>query len=51
MVLTFTGDKVLTHPYAGLSTQRGKVDFIVETKKGHKIQKSWNRHTLVKIND
>ena len=50
MVLSFTGAKVLTHPYSGISTGRGKVDFIVETKSGAKIQKSWNRHTIVVIN-
>lgn len=49
MVLAFTYAEVLTHPTSGISTGRGKVDFIVKTKGGAIIQKSWNRHTLVNI--
>lgn len=49
MVLRWTGDTVMTHPTAGISTKSGKVDFIVKTKKGSMVQKSWNRHTLIAV--
>lgn len=49
MILRYTKDEVITHPTAGISTQRGKMDFIVKTPKGHMVQKSWNRHTLIAI--
>jgi hypothetical protein len=49
MVLAWTGCEVITHPTAGVSTQRGKLDLIVKTKSGKLIQKSWNRCTLISV--
>lgn len=49
MEMAYTHDIVQTHPYSGLSTKRGKLDFIVKTPKGHMVQKSWNRHTFIAI--
>lgn len=49
MVLRWTGDTVVTTPTSGISTKSGKLDFIVKTKKGSMIQKSWNRHTLIAV--
>jgi hypothetical protein len=49
MVLRWTGATVMTHPTAGISTRRSKVDFIVKNKNGSMIQKSWNRHTLIAV--
>ena len=49
MVLAFTGEEVMTVPYAGLKTARGKVDFVVKSKSGSMIRKTWNRHTLINV--
>lgn len=49
MILRWTGDEVITHPTAGISTVKGKMDFVVKTKKGFMKQKSWNRNTLIAI--
>lgn len=49
MILAFTHDEVLTHPVSLLKTAKGKVDFAVRTRKGHIVQKTWNKHTLVNI--
>lgn len=47
--MAFTGDTVIAGPTAGISTGRGKMDLIVKTKKGHIVQKSLNKHTLINI--
>lgn len=47
--MAFTGDTVIAGPTAGISTGRGKMDLVVRTKKGHIVQKSWNKHTLINI--
>ena len=50
-VLTFTRDTVMSRPVALLKTKPGKVDFVVRTKSGSVLQKSWNRHTIVCIDN
>lgn len=48
-IMAFTGDTVIAGPTSGISTGRGKMDLIVKTKKGHIVQKSWNKHTLINV--
>lgn len=49
MVIAFTKNEVLTHPTAGISTERNKMDFVVKTPKGTIMQKGWNRNTIISI--
>lgn len=49
MILRWTGATVMTHPTAGISTGRGKMDLIVKTKAGTMVSKSWNRNTLIAV--
>lgn len=48
-ILAFTKAEVISTPVSLMKTPKGRLDFVVKTKSGNFIQKSWNRHTLINI--
>jgi len=50
-ILTPTNVKVVVAPSAGISTPSGKVDLVVESAKGFRYSRTWNKRTEVSIKD